>query len=495
MPNIAPMTDNQTLLQWLLVLGLGFPALLLLLGEIGLRLERRGNSLAVPIHIVRNFFLPTVVLFLLLTQVLSLSGATIPVRIVETLMWIFLIYAALLIVNIVLFEDAQAGTWQANVPKLFLDLSRFFLILVGAAVVLSTVWDADLGGLITALGVGSLVIGLALQDSLGNIFSGIALLFERPVSVGDWIEIDGKIGKVINVNWRSLHLQTLSRDLQVVPNSQMASSVFRNLSRPTPMHVETFDMGFSYDDPPYKVRQILYDTAIETEGVLSDPAPIIRTVSYGDFSINYRTIMFFESFERSLACPDTFITRLWYAAKRHQLTIPYPIEAEYVYHPPGPSPQDELAQAMDVLSGIPLLRSLDQQMIEDIGRSGTLKTYATDEVVLSSGDQVLGMYFVIQGHLEMVFDDAVGKRHRLSTLTRGDFFGEESSLLGEQISDVSVIALSDVKLLLMDETLLEKLVDSTPYLATEIGEMMELRRRSMKGLELPGKEFSKTIEG
>ena len=95
MPDIVTMTDNQTLLQWLLILGLGFPALLLL-GEIGLRLKRRGNSLAVPIHIVRNFFLPTVVLFLLLTQVLSLPGDTVPVRMVATLLWIFLIYAALL---------------------------------------------------------------------------------------------------------------------------------------------------------------------------------------------------------------------------------------------------------------------------------------------------------------------------------------------------------------------------------------------------------------
>jgi small-conductance mechanosensitive channel len=493
MPDIVTMTDNQTLLQWLLILGLGFPALLLLLGEIGLRLKRRGNSLAVPIHIVRNFFLPTVVLFLLLTQVLSLPGDTVPVRMVATLLWIFLIYAALLIVNIVLFEEARPGTWQANVPKLFLDLSRFFLILVGAAIVLSTVWEADLGGLITALGVGSLVIGLALQDSLGNIFSGIALLFERPVSVGDWIEINGEIGRVIDVNWRSVHLQTLRRDLQVVPNSQMASSTFKNFSRPTPMHVETFEMRFSFHDPPYKVRQILYDTAMATEGVLHDPAPIIRTTGYGDFSITYLTIMFFENFERSLGCPDTFINRLWYAAKRHQLTIPYPVRAEYAYQTPGPSPQDELDQAMDVLNSMPLLRSLDQQVIQDIGRSGTLKTYASDEVVLSPGEQVLGMYFVIQGHLEMVFDDATGKRHRLSTLAPGEFFGEEASLLGQQISRVSVIALNDVKLLLMNETLLEKLVDSNPYLATEIGEMMELRRRSMKILELPEKDFSKTI--
>lgn len=495
MQSSSLVLDNQNLLGWSLVLGLGFPFLILLLGEIVLRLERRDNSLAVPFQILRNFFLPTVALFLLLTKVLRLNGDTVPVRLVETLLWIFLIYAALLILNIVLFEDAREGSWRADVPKLFLDLSRFFLVLVGAAVILSTVWGTDLGGLITALGVGSLVIGLALQDSLGNIFSGIALLFERPVDVDDWVEIDGEFGKVIDVNWRSVHLQTLTQDLWVVPNSQMASRSFKNLSRPTPRHVKTFTMRFSLNDPPYKARQVLYDTAFETEGVLKDPAPIIRTVSYDDFSITYLIILFFESFERSLSAPDAFVTRLWYAARRYGLTIPYPVRLQGETQEASPSPEENQDQILSILRNMPLLRNLDPSTITHLAQTGHLKEYAQDEVILSTGNLVPGLYVVIQGQLEMTQPHEINQEIVVSHLFKGDYFGEESSVLGNQSSEVTVRAITDVQLLMLNEALLEPLVDHNPRLATEIGEVMELRRRKRRTLQRQKADGKEELNG
>jgi len=169
--------------------------------------------------------------------VLQLPRGETLVRLTETFLWITVIYWGLTLINVILFEGAEEGSWQSNVPKLFLDLSRTFLVLVGTAIVLSTVWNADLGGLLTALGVGSLVIGLALQDSLGNVFSGLTLLFEQPVSIGDWIEIGGIEGKVVEITWRSVHVMTLERDLVIVPNSELAGASLKNYNRPDSVHL------------------------------------------------------------------------------------------------------------------------------------------------------------------------------------------------------------------------------------------------------------------
>ena len=177
----------QSGLGWVLALVLGFPLAMLVLGEVILRLERRQWPMAGPMRILRSWVLPSLALFVFLVQVIQRPRTDIIVRISEMLLWMTLIYAALTLLNVILFEDAPEGSWQAKVPQLFRDLGRFVLVLVGAAIVLSTVWGADLGSLLTALGVGSLVIGLALQDSLGNIFSGVSLLFEQPFSLGDWI--------------------------------------------------------------------------------------------------------------------------------------------------------------------------------------------------------------------------------------------------------------------------------------------------------------------
>jgi small-conductance mechanosensitive channel len=143
------------------------------------------------------------------------------------------------------------------VPKLLIDLARLFLILLSTAFVLGSVWNADLAGLVTALGVSSLVIGLALQDTLGSVMSGIALLFERPFSVGDWLELDGVVGQVIDINWRAVRLLTLEQEMVVIPHKLISSTMIRNFTQPNRIHAERIRIGFSYNHPPNLARQVL----------------------------------------------------------------------------------------------------------------------------------------------------------------------------------------------------------------------------------------------
>jgi hypothetical protein len=258
---------------------------------------------------------------------------------------------------------------------------------------------------------------------------------------------------------------------------------FKNFSRPTPRHVKTFNMRFSLEDPPYKARQVLYDTAFETEGVLKDPAPIIRTISYDDFSITYLVILFFESFEQSLSAPDAFVTRLWYSARRYGLTIPYPVKLQGETAEATPSPAENRERVLSVLREMPLLRNLDQSAITHIASIGQMEDYAQGETILKTGNPVPGLYVVIQGQMEMSQPDATGEEIRISQLSVGDYFGEESSVLGNQLSEVTVRAETDVQLLMLNEALLEPLVDHNPRLATEIGEVMEIRRRKRRTLQ------------
>jgi small-conductance mechanosensitive channel len=204
----------RDLVIWSIALIVGFPLLVLVCGE----LSQRVRFLTTPITIVRNLVLPVLVILLFLRNILKLSSDNDWVKTIETLFWIVVIHAALALLNSLLFSRVKTDTWQARVPKLLLDLSRLFLILLGTAIVLATVWKADLAGLVAALGLSSIVIGLALQDTLGSIMSGIALLFERPFSVGDWLRVGDLVGQVIDINWRSVRLQTLEREMVIIPH-------------------------------------------------------------------------------------------------------------------------------------------------------------------------------------------------------------------------------------------------------------------------------------
>ena len=242
--------------RWGVGLILGFQLLVVLLGEAIYRAERRELPIGDIFRTLRNIVLPLSVLFVFLTRLLEIERGTVLVRLVETALWTSVVYAVLLGFNVVVFDNAAKESWRSRAPKLFKDLVRVLLVVIGAAIVLSVVWRQDLGGLVAALGVGSIVLGLALQETLGNLMSGIALFFERPFSVGEFISVGDKTGVVEQVSWRSVHLRTVERNLLVLPNSAIGRETITNYSRPTPHQILRLSFSFGLDAPPNLVNRM-----------------------------------------------------------------------------------------------------------------------------------------------------------------------------------------------------------------------------------------------
>ena len=175
------------IVEWAFIIMIAFPAAMIVLGEAIVQCRRRGKAIASTLAILRNLVLPCLAVYLLLGRVAEIDPAHPTLRIALTALYIALIHAALSFLNVVIFAEAAEGSWQSRVPKLLLDLIRGLFVLAGAAVVLSTVWNINLNSLAAAFGVGSLVLGLALQGPLGSIFAGIVLLIGRPFRLGDTI--------------------------------------------------------------------------------------------------------------------------------------------------------------------------------------------------------------------------------------------------------------------------------------------------------------------
>ncbi len=483
---------------WVLALVLGFPLLMLLLGESLRWLQRRQPSYVAPLAILRNWMLPALAAYLILLELLARPRTAVGVRISETLVWITLIVAALSLLNVILFEGAPQGSWQAKVPRLFRDLGRFLLVLIGSAIVLSTVWGADLGGFLTALGVGSLVLGLALQDSLGNIFSGVALLFEQPIGMGDWIQIGDSLGKVVEVNWRAVHLQTTNDDLIVIPNSELAKGQFTNFSRPTPLHRVEIMISFSYDDPPNRVRQILIAAALEIPDVLHTPAPNVVVENYGDFSITYKIQIFAPDFNTGEDIHDEMNRRLWYLSRRHGLTMPYPVQQEMPYLSTSLSPQQQRQTCLKLLRSTPGFAALPPPRLEQMLACSELRSYATHEVVLLRHSALDGLFIILAGGAELLTSDAQGRPCSLGVLLQGECFGEKSILLHGRISDTTVRACDDLEVLLIPVEELQDALLESPRLASDLAEVMEIRRRALEAvqaLSMEGRQAQRSAGG
>ncbi len=472
--------------DWIPAVGIavGFPLLLLVLSEAVVRSTRRGWAVTRTLRSLRSLVVPALAVLLFVRFVIGVPREDIAVRLAETVFWILLLYTLLGVINDLVFggatrqEPGGAGSWRARVPKLFRDLARALLVGVGALLVYKVVWGGEIQGALTALGLGSIVIGLALQEPLGNIVSGLMLLFERPLNVGDWIIAEGVTGRVIEINWRSVHIETPTRELLIIPNVSLYKDPFTNLSRPTTMRTEVIEMGFSYDDPPNRVKEVMQELLEGVPGILRDPAPVVRTAAYADFSITYRLVFSVATPADLPVARDAVMTRMWYAVRRAGLTIPFPTALEFgPGESPGPAPRTAAGWLEDHPRFKGALEGGDEVPVID---------YTAGETVQNPGRAFHGFALVLSGRAVVRCSaGADGGMVDIGEIVAGECFGDELTAGGWN-DDIAIVAAEDLKVMVFDSAVARGFLDRSPALAEEIGNSIEVRRQAVMALRCGG---------
>jgi small-conductance mechanosensitive channel len=457
---------------WAVGLAFGFPLALVIATEWAFVLARRGHPVTPWLRRARVWVLPAIAGVLFLRGVLDLSGDNLWVRAASTVTWFGIVLLSLGAANAVVFETAASGTWQQRVPRLLRDLVRVVLVVVAAGVAYAFIWGREIQGALAALGVTSIVVGLALQEPLGNLFSGLMLLMERPFEVGDSVAVGGVSGFVTEINWRSAHIESLGGMLQVVPNSKLNKETISNFSRPAPIRMEMFDVGFSLDDPPNKVHEALLDVARTTPGVLQSPKPIAATVGFGDHSVNYRLIWRVPEEERWSVRND-LITRIWYKARRDGLTMPYPV-SEHIQHKTSAPFHKATAGAGELMAGIPHIPHVPGVEHE---RTRVL-SFGKGELIFDEGHALEGVYLVVSGSVSMQVALS-GDSAEVAKVRAGEFFGE-AGMYGTQSADARAVAMEDTDVLLIGPETVRLLFEASPTLARDTGQALDVRRKALQ---------------
>ena len=463
---------------WGIGLILGFQILVVVLGEAIYRADRAGRPLASIFRALRNGVLPLLVFYVFLTRIIGLDGESATVRAVATLFWISVVYTVLLLVNVMLFAQAAEGTWRARTPKLFQDLVRVLLVVIGAAIVLSVVWRRDLGGLVAALGVSSIILGLALQETLGNLMSGIAMLFERPFAAGDWIQVGTNRGEVVQINWRSVHLRTVDRNLLVLPNSALGRETITNFSAPTRVQAVRLSFAFPLDVPPNRVKDMLRDTAHKTPFVSADPAPRAHAVEFQSDRIRYQAVLCLDDTKKYRALIDAYTTGVWYAAQRAGLRIPLPTTLEYqIQQQPGTAREVEPMLAR--LAGVAALTEVDRSQLHQLAEAADRFWFGAGETILSEGQMNDAVYVIDSGQARLWHQGNAAEVREIMRLGAGEMFGETALTRG-QPNPVSVIADTDLEVLRIPLAALESLLDARPQTAHQLASLIELRADAVR---------------
>ncbi len=201
---------------------------------------------------------------------------------------------------------------------------RYAILLLGMVVILQTsgINLSALGILFGALGIG---IGFGLQNISSNFISGIIILFERPIKVGDRVEVDGIAGNIVNISARSTTLITNDNIAIIVPNSQFINDKVINWSLNDKLVRFNIPVGVSYKEDPAKIKRILLEVAQNCEGVEKSPAPDVLFEAFGDSSLNF--VLRVWSTEYSYV-PPILKSKLYFSIfekfKEHGVEIPFP---------------------------------------------------------------------------------------------------------------------------------------------------------------------------
>ncbi len=210
------------------------------------------------------------------------------------------------------------------------------VILVVGFLIMLSVLGISITPLITALGVGGLAVALALQDTLANLFSGIHILLERSIRVGDFIRLEtGQEGYVEDITWRTTRVRMLPNNMVVIPNSKLAQSIVTNYYLPEKRMSVLIPVGVSYSCDPSKIEQILVEeakkAAEEVPGMLSDPEPFVRFIpGFGDSSLDFTLICQVKEFTDQYLAQHELRKRIFSRFRDEGIEIPFPQRTVYL---------------------------------------------------------------------------------------------------------------------------------------------------------------------
>lgn len=213
-------------------------------------------------------------------------------------------------------------------PSLLETSVRIGIIAAGALLVLDNL-GIEITSLLTALGIGSLAVGLALQPTLSNYFAGIHLSMARPIRVGDFVELeDGSQGHVEDIGWRATRIRQLPNNLLVVPNARLSDMRLLNYSLPEPPQSVIVPVGVSYASDLEQVERVTIEVARELQRTLPvavpDHEPFVRYNAFADSSINFSVILRANAYTDRWPLIHEFIKRLHARYREEGIEIPFP---------------------------------------------------------------------------------------------------------------------------------------------------------------------------
>jgi len=476
---------------WAALLIIVLPLLIIGIGEVEERLRQRDSSLGSSVSILRIWVVPLLALWALVTVLFDPGSDNVIIRALASALVIAAGSAALAAIAVLIgrLRDGPRAEGRRSIPRLVLAMPRLVVLLVAGWMLIAGVWAVDLSAALTALGVTSLIVSFALQDTLGGLASGFTLLADQPFQPGDWISAGDVHGKVVDINWRSSRILTRDGDLVIVPNGLLAKATITNYDEPARLHRVVVSLQVAYRNAPSAAVDMLLAAARATPGVLTDPAPAAHVVQIDDPLMGYEVHLWIDDYAITPRVKSDFGSLVWYYSNRMNVPLPSPAQDLYVWD----GNKVELASHPDhasLLQGLrcsSLLTELTGDDLDELAETANREQFARHETILDV-DSPHGLAVLERGQARLVLRVDDGPDVTVLDLDAGDLIGlldgADADADDTGVAGLAVVAVTDCDVIALRPDVAASVIARAPALAAALEQLSMSRRRRARRVAL-----------
>jgi small-conductance mechanosensitive channel/CRP-like cAMP-binding protein len=399
------------------------------------------------------------------------------IRIPFVALWALLAYLSIRFLNAAIFDFAfllRRGYEAPTLARNIFTLVTFTILLV--LIIKIEYPKADLGALFTTSAIFGVIIGLALQDTLGNFFAGISLHADRPFQVGDVISLGDHVGVVESITWRAIKVRTFQNRIVLISNSDAAKAAIEVGPRNN-LNARLVFFSTIYTDSPAKTVHIVRESVRDADNVSDKITPIVRIRQLGDSSIDWEIKYWLDDYAKYNDTDALVRQRVWYALRRNGLTFAFPTRTLYLERAVTVRPVTAEDQIADRLSAVDIFSPLSPDELRQLAKATAGHVFAPGETLIRAGDEGSSMFVVHSGRVAVQIPDRGGPR-TVAELTEGNFFGEMALFTGEPRT-ANIVALEETEVLEIGHAAMKHIFQTNPSLAESISWTISERQAAL----------------
>ncbi len=401
-------------------------------------------------------------------------------RLLKIVLWMILVVSIVRFLDFLIFRTAFRSASQNELSSLLRNVFSIIIYIVAFFIIFNSQYPkVDLAALFTTSTILGIVIGLALQDTLGNLFAGLAMQADQPFQVGDVIQISNRgTGVVEGVSWRGVKIRTFQNKLLVISNSVLGKETIEVAPRDN-LNAHLVFFSTLYSNSPAKVIQVVREAVRQVENVSPKIRPVVRIRNLGDNGIEWEIKYWLDDYAKHNDTDALIRERVWYVFQRENLHFAYPTRTIFTEDKPAETEPFEMVNAFfERLSLIPIFAPLSDDETKKLAQGTTVRVFAPGEIIVRKGREGNSMFVINRGNVKVQITEN-GYPKTINKLRENDFFGEMSLLTGQPRS-ATVIAEEETEVLQIKKKALKPIFETNPDLVKSICEIVEERQKLLK---------------